>query len=206
MLLSNVAPKQRLVNGSRGIIAGFIFLNLTNFLKTAVFLSGRSEEIRLRNYFDNRSIDGKLRIPLVHFANSVENRPYPILPVCWDAQISQFYTLRDGTLGKNILAVSRTQIPLALAWATTVHKSQGMSLDYVSVDVSRAFAPGQAYVGLSRCRTPEGMQILGDKRGLKRAIFADPSVRKFYNILERETGSSEMVETAEEGEGWWLNR
>lgn len=59
-------------------------------------------------------------------------------------------TIVDGTF---------SQIPLRLAWAITIHKSQGLTFNKAVIDAGRAFAPGQVYVALSRCRTLEGVVL-----------------------------------------------
>ena len=66
-----------------------------------------------------------------------------------------------------------TQVPLRLAWAITVHKSQGMSLDAAYIDLSRAFEYGQGYVALSRVRRLEGLYIGGLNA---RATEIDPKI------------------------------
>jgi hypothetical protein len=70
-----------------------------------------------------------------------------------------------------------TQFPLRLAWAITIHKSQGLSFDKAVIDVGAAFAHGQTYVALSRCRTLDGL-ILKEKVEPKN-IITDPSVAAF---------------------------
>ena len=67
------------------------------------------------------------------------------------------WELRDGE--KKIASIS--QIPLRLAWAITVHKSQGMTLDGAHIDLSNAFVPGMGYVALSRVKTLESLTLGG---------------------------------------------
>lgn len=65
------------------------------------------------------------------------------------------------------------QIPLRLAWAITVHKSQGMSLDEAIIDLTKAFEFGQGYVALSRVRRLSGLHLLGLNN---RSLMVDPAV------------------------------
>ena len=83
-----------------------------------------------------------------------------------------------------------TQIPLRLAWAITVHKSQGMSLDAAEIDLSKAFVFGQGYVALSRVRTLSGLKMLGMS---PTALRVDP---KIVTIDERFRSESQMAEEA----------
>ncbi|TSC70894.1 MAG: AAA ATPase [Parcubacteria group bacterium Gr01-1014_46] len=66
-----------------------------------------------------------------------------------------------------------SQLPLRLAWAITVHKSQGMSLDSMEVDLSKSFVKGMGYVALSRVRSLEGMKLLGFN---DMSLLVDPEV------------------------------
>ena len=76
-----------------------------------------------------------------------------------------------------------TQFPFILAWAVTVHKAQGLTLEHVRIDLGRGmFAPGQAYVALSRCRTLEGISF---NRPLSVAdVKCDPLIQSFYRAMD----------------------
>ena len=78
-----------------------------------------------------------------------------------------------------------SQIPLRLAWAITVHKSQGMTFEKVIVDIENAFASGQAYVALSRCTSMEGLVLAS--RLTRESVKTDSRVLKF---AEQETSEA----------------
>jgi len=76
------------------------------------------------------------------------------------------------------------QLPIRLAWAITVHKSQGMSLDAAEMDLSKSFVPGQGYVALSRLRALDGLTLLGINGT---ALTVDPYVLELDKRLGRES-------------------
>ncbi len=83
---------------------------------------------------------------------------------------------KTGKIDEEILGTF-TQYPLRLAWAVTIHKSQGLTFDKVIIDAARAFAAGQVYVALSRCRTLEGI-VLSSKLDYVE-LDNDPSVLRY---------------------------
>lgn len=78
------------------------------------------------------------------------------------------------------VTASVIQYPLTLAYATTIHKSQGATLDDLWCDLGSLWEPGQAYVALSRLRTGEGLNLL---RWSPRSVITDPRVMDFYKRL-----------------------
>ena len=87
--------------------------------------------------------------PVVQFRNG---RTVVMQPDTWE--------LRDGDKKR----ASISQVPLRLAWAITVHKSQGMTLDAARIDLRKAFVPGMGYVALSRVRDIDNLYLTGINR------------------------------------------
>ena len=88
--------------------------------------------------------------------------PADLKPYKWTFLDYEVVNTKDG--GTKLSTVERgsfEQYPVRLAWAITIHKSQGQTYDRVNVDISSIFAEGQLYVALSRCRTLAGMRIIG---------------------------------------------
>lgn len=88
------------------------------------------------------------------------------------------FSLQDAE-GRTVASV--INFPLTLAYATTIHKSQGATLDEIWVDLSRLWEPGHAYVALSRLRTGDGLKLLGWR---PQSVITDPAVKAFYQGLQ----------------------
>lgn len=135
-----------------------------------------------RNNFEAGYVNGTLG-EVVDFAVN----GYPIVRIKGGRRIEVApteWTIQDGS---KILAQIK-QIPLRLAWAITVHKSQGMSLDAAIIDLSKAFEYGQGYVALSRVRSLEGLFLEGFNA---RALELHPEIVREDELFRRKSEAAQ---------------
>ena len=158
--LKNNAPGRKTLE----LCIGAQVLHLTNIKKAD------SNELDLCNGSQGVVIgfDEQSSLPVVRFLHHEEYKVRIVHPHTW---LSEKYT-HTGV----------EQIPLILAWAITIHKSQGMTIEKLLIDIgSTIFAPGQTYVAISRAVNLEGLKILNfDHRKIK----ISKKVRAFYEKIE----------------------
>ena len=157
----------RLVNGSRGVVKRFVPL----------------DELSTRLKPEDRELVKTLggQAPEVLFSNG---RTHVCIPEAFEKTVYMTGVCK------------RAQVPLKLAWALTIHKSQGETLDLVCVDLSGCFAPGQAYVALSRARTREGLSVVGFADSV---VKADALAIGFHDALTAGTLKDFVAEVPM----WW---
>ncbi|KAL0764894.1 hypothetical protein CaCOL14_012700 [Colletotrichum acutatum] len=171
----------KLVNGSQGVIVDFVQRDSLemptkpkkqNYEKDPEGYRRATERYRQMRHFIDDSTDP---LPLVRFSDGTTRVIGP------DCTVNE-----TGGKGPKFYAMfSRTQIPLAPGWAMTIHKSQGMSLDRLIVNLGSVFEKGQAYVALSRARSLEGLEIEGTTGDeLRDSLRVDLEVKRFLERLE----------------------
>jgi len=181
MLIKNV--DESLVNGSIGRVRGF--MSETQF---DTYTANDSNQLSSQ---DGTPGDGDLPGSVMAEQKArnmlvTTSRMYPVVR----------FVIADGTsrdllcqpepwkveLPNGEVQASRTQVPLILAWALSIHKAQGQTLERVKVDLGKVFEKGQAYVALSRATSMAGLQVT---RFDPKKVIAHDRVRNFYSNLSR---------------------
>jgi ATP-dependent DNA helicase PIF1 len=182
MLIKNI--DDNLVNGSLGRVIAFMSEKTFEIYDDDpdILDAERDEEKEMGITF--RQARNKLKSMMNKDLVADTAKEYPLVR----------FTMPDGTsrdllcqpedwkveLPNGEVQAQRRQLPLILAWALSIHKAQGQTLQRVRVDLRKVFEKGQAYVALSRATCQEGLQVTGFD---KRKVMAHPRVGEFYNSL-----------------------
>lgn len=177
VLLANLDLGAGLCNGSQGIVKGFERYDPKKMPRAMI---GKKDDPNLKingSHAMMREKEMKIFIegkgarfkqwPVVMFHNGQTRIIHA------DCSISELGDKKPYSL------LSRTQIPLAPAWAMTIHKSQSLTMDRVIVDLSRTFEEGQVYVALSRATGLSGLKINGDTTALTAGLGGNREVQRF---------------------------
>ena len=146
----------------------------------------------VKNDTDGKFFNGKIGRVVELDEDSVkvvctgEETPVEVVPLEWE---NAHYSIDEKTreIKTEVMGIFR-QYPLRLAWAITIHKSQGLTFDRAIIDAGRSFAPGQVYVALSRCRSLQGVVIAS--KITPSAIISDETVDRYIDRQEVEAERS----------------
>ena len=128
----------------------------------------------------------------IHVLSPGDSEPIKVEPLTWE-NIKYSLNPENKEIQQEVVG-SFTQYPLKLAWAVTIHKSQGLTFDRAIIDVQDAFTHGQVYVALSRCKSMEGMVLCSPLAS--RGMGTDEAILRFDRQVGQNPPSKEHLEQA----------
>jgi hypothetical protein len=176
---------------TRGSAKNVAMLKNNCLAHEALFLKVGAKVMCIKNDIERRFVNGSLGV--VH---DFDEEGAPIVELASGKKVTVRADLwRMEEEGKVKAEIS--QIPLRLAWAVTIHKSQGMTLDEAEIDLSKAFAPGMGYVALSRLKSLEGLYLKGLGNS---ALLLSDEVREMDDTFQSksELASSALTKYSED--------
>lgn len=192
MLKKNICIEMELSNGSCGVVVGFYGADgfpaepTEDDMEYVKYMMKRQKRNNLESYWTDSTQQQQMmqaaqhteRIgcPVVKFDNG---RTLTLTRQLW--QIKRTVSCVNGDLRDETIA-SRVQIPLILAWAISVHGTQGLSFDKIVIDMNNFHTEGQAYVAFSRVRTFDGLIL---KNFIPQNVKANSAVVEYYTQFEK---------------------
>jgi len=199
MLLKNLDCKQGLVNGSRGVVVRF----KQQHNATTALDDDDSSFLRQFSKPQRGAAERDVAYPVVRFevkrkSNAAKSHREVVI------------TREEWNVEQEADEARRSQLPLTLAWALSIHKSQGMTIAPLEVDLRSCFEVGQAYVALSRATDLTQLRVVGFRRN---QIRASPEVRRFYDTLAsadhddfQRTATPKLAEMPKQSAAQWTTK
>lgn len=160
----------------------------------------------VKNDKDNRYCNGTIgeiaKLGDNEISVKVEGKTIEVELESWDNIRYEYIKTKKKV--QKIITGTFMQFPLKPAWAITIHKSQGLSFDHAVIDIPRAFAPGQSYVALSRCRSLEGLVL--KKKMRPENFYMDSCIASFYNKVDNVQHIANLAEALEYKPFEWVKR
>lgn len=174
-----------------------------NSLPTALNLELKvgAQVIFVKNDMDKRWVNGTIGViegvdieGKCIYVITDDGEHYDVVPEQWE-NVKYKYNEQEKKIEEDLLGTF-TQFPIKLAWAITIHKSQGLTFNKVNIDLTGgAFVGGQTYVALSRCRSLDGIKL---KQPIRRTdIFVNPFVVNFAKSFNDNMAVQHALKTAE---------
>ena len=168
------------------------------FIKNDEYTPGKNGSVGMRRWV-NGTIGHVVALPKSGIVVvDVDGEEFDVGPATWEKvryEVEEEFDEASGKIRETLVPITLAefkQVPLRLAWAVTIHKSQGQTYDEVLIDMGRgAFSPGQTYVALSRVRALSGLYLT---RAIElRDVMVDKDVVRFMSGAEPLATSSEPL-------------
>ncbi len=160
----------------------------------------------IRNHPEGLYYNGKLGIiteikdSLIKIKGLEDNATILVEEVEWKKYKYELDDATDKIVANDV--GSFRQYPLRLAWAVTVHKSQGLTFEKLVLDLEKTFASGQLYVALSRCRSLEGIKLLSKIK--PENIITEQRIVSYYQAVDLSNADNELAQAKEAYERYLL--